>query len=206
MYLTRLVYNLARQTMPCRPLVLSGPSGGGKSTILTRAMKEYPESFAFSVSHTTRQPRTGEIHGIHYYFTERAEMEQMINSGEFLEHAQFGGNIYGTSKTSVANVENTGKICVLDIELQGVKNIKNSHLNARYILIRAPSLKSSRWARGTETPETLAKRLKHAEEDLREVEKDPTLFDVVIINDDLERAYKQFIDAIKDDLNQTICQ
>uniref|UniRef100_A0A8R1EAW7 Guanylate kinase-like domain-containing protein n=1 Tax=Caenorhabditis japonica TaxID=281687 RepID=A0A8R1EAW7_CAEJA len=83
--------------MPCRPIVLSGPSGGGKSTILNRAMKEFPNSFAFSVSHTTRKPRTGEEHGKHYYFTEKERMQEMIRNGEFLEYATFSGNTYGTS-------------------------------------------------------------------------------------------------------------
>ncbi|ULU11673.1 hypothetical protein L3Y34_015231 [Caenorhabditis briggsae] len=192
--------------MPCRPIVLSGPSGGGKSTILTKAMKEYPNSFAFSVSHTTRQPRAGEEHGKHYYFTEKEKMQAMIKNGEFLEHATFSGNTYGTSKKTVEEIEKSGKICVLDIELQGVRNIKNSHLDARYILIRAPSIKlleERLRARGTETEESLKKRLQHAEEDLVEIEKNPTLFDKVIVNDDLERAYKEFVDLLREDLEKT---
>ncbi|EGT56897.1 hypothetical protein CAEBREN_13057 [Caenorhabditis brenneri] len=192
--------------MPCRPIVLSGPSGGGKSTILTRAMKEHPNSFAFSVSHTTRGPRPGEINGKHYYFTDKEKMQEMIKNGEFLEYATFSGNTYGTSKRTVEEIENSGKICVLDIELQGVRNIKNSHLDARYILIRAPTIQSLEErlrARGTETEETLRKRLQHAQEDLDEINKTPDLFDKVIINDDLERAYKEFVDLIREDLEKT---
>ncbi|CAI4221224.1 unnamed protein product [Auanema sp. JU1783] len=190
----------------CRPIVLSGPSGGGKSTILTRAMKEYPNSFAFSVSHTTRNPRDGEKDGTHYHFTTRDNIEKMISNGDFLEHATFGGNTYGTSKRAVADIEKTGKICVLDIELQGVKAIKNSHLNALYILIRAPTIKALEErlrARNTETEESLAKRLKHAQEDLDAVANDPALFHRVIINDDLDLAYNQFIEAIKEELAKT---
>uniref|UniRef100_A0A1I7TKD7 guanylate kinase n=1 Tax=Caenorhabditis tropicalis TaxID=1561998 RepID=A0A1I7TKD7_9PELO len=192
--------------MPCRPIVLSGPSGGGKSTIITRAMKEYPTSFVFSVSHTTRSPRAGEVHGKHYYFTDKEKMQEMIKNGEFLEFATFSGNTYGTSKKTVEDIENSGKICVLDIELQGVRNIKTSHLDARYILIRAPSIESLEQrlrARGTETEETLKKRLQHAQEDLVEIERNPTLFDKVIVNDDLERAYKEFVDLIREDLEKT---
>ncbi|UMM12622.1 hypothetical protein L5515_001306 [Caenorhabditis briggsae] len=206
MNLTSLIFASLVRRMPCRPIVLSGPSGGGKSTILTRAMKEYPNSFAFSVSHTTRQPRAGEEHGKHYYFTEKEKMQAMMKNGEFLEHATFSGNTYGTSKKTVEEIEKSGKICVLDIELQGVRNIKNSHLDARYILIRAPSIKlleERLRARGTETEESLKKRLQHAEEDLVEIEKNPTLFDKVIVNDDLERAYKEFVDLLREDLEKT---
>ncbi|PAV78817.1 hypothetical protein WR25_00508 [Diploscapter pachys] len=193
--------------MVCRPIVLSGPSGGGKSTILSKAMQEYPNSFAFSVSHTTRQPRPGEQHGVHYYYTERAKMEEMIKNGEFLENAKFGDNLYGTSKKAVEDIEKTGKICVLDVELQGVKNIKNSHLDARYILIRAPTLQILEQrlrARGTEKEEAIAMRLKHAKEDREEIDKTPHLFDVIIVNDDLDRAYKEFIDTIQEDLEKTL--
>ncbi|KAK6054893.1 putative guanylate kinase [Cooperia oncophora] len=143
--------------MPCRPIVLSGPSGGGKSTILSRAMKEYPNSFAFSVSHTTRKPREGEEHGVHYWFTDHEEMQRMIANGEFLEHATF---------------------------------------RRKYIWHEEARLR----ARGTEKEEDIAKRLKHAREDLAAVEQDPDLFDHIIINDDLERAYKEFIHIIEEDL------
>lgn len=189
--------------MHTRPIVLSGPSGGGKSTILTKAMKEYPDSFAFSVSHTTRKPREGELDGVHYYFTERSVMEKMIDNGEFLESAEFGGNFYGTSKKAVEDVEKAGKICVLDIELQGVRNIKSSHLKAKYILIKAPSIKALEErlrARGSETEDTLQKRLKHAQEDLDAVEQNPTLFDHIIVNDNIDSAYKQFINSISEEL------
>ncbi|CAL2029454.1 unnamed protein product [Caenorhabditis brenneri] len=206
MKLTSVILASFVRKMPCRPIVLSGPSGGGKSTILTRAMKEHPNSFAFSVSHTTRGPRPGEINGKHYYFTDKEKMQEMIKNGEFLEYATFSGNTYGTSKRTVEEIENSGKICVLDIELQGVRNIKNSHLDARYILIRAPTIQSLEErlrARGTETEETLRKRLQHAQEDLDEINKTPDLFDKVIINDDLERAYKEFVDLIREDLEKT---
>ncbi|CAI2304245.1 unnamed protein product [Caenorhabditis sp. 36 PRJEB53466] len=198
MKLTSAIFAAFVRKMPCRPIVLSGPSGGGKSTILTRAMKEYPSSFAFSVSR--------EVHGKHYYFTEKEKMQEMIKNGEFLEFATFSGNTYGTSKKTVEEIENSGRICVLDIELQGVRNIKNSHLDARYILIRAPSIKlleERLRARGSETEESLQKRLKHAEEDLVAIANNPTLFDQVIVNDDLERAYKEFIDLLREDLEKT---
>ncbi|GMT26756.1 hypothetical protein PFISCL1PPCAC_18053, partial [Pristionchus fissidentatus] len=186
-----------------RPVVLSGPSGGGKSTILTRAMKEFEGAFAFSVSHTTRNPREGEQNGVHYWFSSKPEVERMIENGEFLEHATFGGNTYGTSKKSVNDVLSSGRICVLDVELQGVRNLKAALSDAKYIFIRAPSvdeLEKRLRARGTETEETLQKRLKHAREDMEEIAKDKSLFDYEIVNDDLDSAYKQFINALSEDL------
>uniref|UniRef100_A0A9J2P259 guanylate kinase n=2 Tax=Ascaris TaxID=6251 RepID=A0A9J2P259_ASCLU len=186
-----------------RPLVLSGPSGGGKSTIITRAMHDYPNTFALSVSHTTRAPRPGEENGVHYWFSDKESVEKMIAKGDFLEHATFGGNIYGTSKKAVENVQKTGRICILDVELQGVRSIKQCDLNAKYILIKAPNLEvleERLRARKTETEESLKKRLKHAKEDLDAVAADPNLFDFIIVNDDLERAYKEFITAIEPEL------
>ncbi|KAF7635044.1 Guanylate kinase-like domain-containing protein [Meloidogyne graminicola] len=83
-------------TMMIKPIIISGPSGGGKSTMLAKAMKEYPDAFAFSISHTTRKSRDGELDGQHYYFIEKSEFERMVKEGQFFEYAQFGGNFYGT--------------------------------------------------------------------------------------------------------------
>ncbi|TKR88070.1 hypothetical protein L596_012366 [Steinernema carpocapsae] len=172
-------------------LVLSGPSGSGKSTLLSKVMAEFP-SFAFGISHTTRAPRAGEVHGRHYWFSERQAMERQIAAGEFLEHASFGGNLYGTSFKSVEEIQKTGRICVLDLELQGVRNVKKAALGAKFVLIKAPSIEALEErlrGRKTESEDSLKKRLKHAKEDLDAIEDDPTLFDQVIVNDNLEYAY-----------------
>lgn len=190
--------------MMIKPIIISGPSGGGKSTILAKAMKEYPDAFAFSVSHTTRKPRDGELDGQHYYFIEKSEFERMIKDGEFLEHAQFGGNFYGTSKKAVQDICNSGKICVLDVELQGVRNFKKAQFEAKYIFVRPPSmevLENRLRQRGTETDDSLEKRLKHAKEDLLAVENESTLFDVVVINEQLDKAYSDFLNAIRSELD-----
>ncbi|CEF67395.1 Guanylate kinase-like domain and Guanylate kinase/L-type calcium channel beta subunit domain and Guanylate kinase family and P-loop containing nucleoside triphosphate hydrolase domain-containing protein [Strongyloides ratti] len=187
------------------PIVISGPSGGGKSTILTRAMKEYPDMFGFSVSNTTRQPREGEQNGVHYWFTSKYEMEEMIKNNEFIEYATFGSNIYGTSKKAVETVIKTGKICILDLELQGVRSIKNANFKAKFILIKAPTieeLEKRLRARNTETEESLQLRLKHAKEDMEVVDNEPHLFDHIIVNDDFENAYNKFMECIKDEIKQ----
>lgn len=188
-----------------RPIVMSGPSGGGKSTIITKAMHNYPGTFALSVSHTTRAPRPGEINGVHYWFSDKETIVKMIENGEFLEYANFGGNIYGTTKKAVEDVQKTGKICILDVELHGVRSMKRCSLDAKYVLIKAPSLKvleERLRSRKTETEDSLQKRLKHAQEDLDAVSMDPTLFDYIIVNEDLEQAYKEFLDIIGPELKE----
>ncbi|VDN59000.1 unnamed protein product [Dracunculus medinensis] len=189
-----------------RPIILSGPSGGGKSTILKKAMENYPDRFAFSsVLDTTRAPRIGEQNGIHYWFIDKASFEKMIANEEFIEYAVFSGNFYGTSKKAIEAVQKTGRICVLDVELNGVKNIRKFGLNAKYILIRAPDLQiieDRLRQRKTETEETLQKRLNQAKEDLDAVCAQPDLFDFIIVNDDLQRAYEEFVDIIKEELEQ----
>ncbi|VDK38624.1 unnamed protein product [Gongylonema pulchrum] len=187
-----------------RPIVMSGPSGGGKSTVITKAMEAFPNAFAFSVSHTTRSPRPGEVNGTHYWFVSKEKFEEMIKNGEFLEYATFGGNMYGTSKKAVEDVLTTGRICILDVELQGVRSIHKCGLDAKYILVRAPSLdvlEQRLRSRNTESEDSLKKRLKHAKEDLDAADAEPSLFDFMIVNDDLERAYGEFLSAIHDELS-----
>lgn len=101
-----------------QPIVISGPSGAGKSTLLKRLLEKYPDRFGFSVSHTTRAPRVGEQHGREYHFTERDEFIQLVEDGSFVEHAQFGSNLYGTSVKAVKDVAEQGRVCILDIEME----------------------------------------------------------------------------------------
>jgi len=188
----------------CKPIVVSGPSGGGKSTLLNRLFKDYPGCFAFSVSHTTRKPRPGEEHGKDYYFVAKDEMLKDIEAGKFLEHAAFGGNLYGTSKQAVKDIQTTGRICILDVELQGVRSIRKTDLKPRYIFVKPPSievLEGRLRKRGTESEESLTKRLNHARTDMKAAEDEPGLFDYVVINDDLEKAYQDFIKILQQDLN-----
>lgn len=101
-----------------RPIVVSGPSGSGKSTLWKRLQKEYPDRFALSVSHTTRQPREGEENGREYWFTDKESFKKLIDEDGFIEHAQFGSNLYGTSVQAVKDVAEKGRTCVLDIEME----------------------------------------------------------------------------------------
>lgn len=101
-----------------RPVVISGPSGTGKSTLIKRLFAESPNRFLLSVSHTTRAPRAGEQDGREYYFTNKESFLQLVEEGGFIEHAQFSGNYYGTSVKAVKDVAEKGKICILDIEME----------------------------------------------------------------------------------------
>lgn len=101
-----------------RPIVISGPSGAGKSTILKRLFDEFPDNFGFSVSHTTRGPRAGEEDGRHYHFVTKDEFLNLIENKGFIEHAQFGGNHYGTSIKAVEDIAAKGRTCILDIEME----------------------------------------------------------------------------------------
>ncbi|XP_076368419.1 guanylate kinase-like isoform X4 [Tachypleus tridentatus] len=176
-----------------QPLVICGPSGCGKSTLLKILMKEYKNYFGFTVSHTTRKPRPGEVDGKDYHFVTRHEMQQAIEKGEFIEYVEYSKNLYGTSKNAIKAVQEKGLVCVLDIEVEGVKKIKKTDLNPRYIFIKPPSidaLKERLQKRGTETDEIINERICRAKKEL-EYGEIPGNFDTSILNDCLEDAYKE---------------
>jgi guanylate kinase len=187
-----------------RPIVFCGPSGAGKSTLLKKLMAEFPKAFAFSVSHTTRNPRAGEVDGKDYNFTTKEEMVRKIEAGDFLEHAQFSGNYYGTSKEAVSDVLNSGRICALDVDIQGVINLKKTNLNPIFIFVKPPSiheLERRLVERKTETEESLKKRLDTAKVELEYEEANKNCFDHVITNEDLDKAYIELKEILKNQLN-----
>lgn len=179
-----------------RPLVICGPSGSGKSTLLKKLRTELPDTFALCVSHTTRKPRPGECDGVDYHYVTVEQMQAAIARGDFLETATFSGNMYGTrcvltlsisisliifepnqriiyaltfSKQSVRNVQALGKVCVLDIEIEGVKQIAATDLNPLKVFILPPSiveLENRLRGRNTETEESLQKRLNTAKSEI----------------------------------------
>lgn len=182
-----------------RPVVISGPSGTGKSTLLKKLLKEFPDKFGFSVSNTTRKPREGETNGVDYHFTTVDDFKAMIEDNKFIEWAQFSGNYYGTSIKAVDDVSASGKICILDIDMQGVKSVKQSHLDARYLFVSPPLLEELRQrlnGRGTETNESLEKRLAAADAEMAYAESGA--HDKIIVNDDLDKAYDEFKTFILD--------
>ncbi|CAL8309586.1 unnamed protein product [Lota lota] len=187
-----------------RPVVLSGPSGAGKSTLMKRLLKDYEGVFGFSVSHTTRNPRPGEEEGKDYHYTTREAMQEGIDNGDFIENAEFSGNMYGTSKSAIEDVQAKNLICILDVDIQGVRNIKETDLDPIYISIQPPSmeiLEKRLRDRQTESEESLQKRLDAARQDM-ELSKEPGVFDVVIINDDLDKAYGELTAILSDEIKK----
>jgi len=179
-------------------LVITGPSGVGKGTILHKFLNEMggSQQFGFSCSHTTRSPRPGEINGVHYHFTTVEQMEQEIANHLFLEWANVHGNLYGTSFSSIRDVQERNKICLLDIDVQGVQKIKREYPNfsAHYVFIAPPSkeiLKERLAQRGTETDESLNRRTQNAIAEL-DYGLTPGHFDRIVINDDIDAACKEF--------------
>jgi guanylate kinase len=180
------------------PIVFAGPSGVGKGTLVKKLMDKFPKSFGFSVSHTTRAPRPGEEDGVHYNFVEKASMEEEISKGMFIEYAHVHTNIYGTSIAAVDKVKSQGKICILDIDIQGVQSVKKSSLEAKYLFINPPSteaLEERLRGRGTETEEKIQVRLKNALGEL-DFGKGEGNFDASVTNDDLEKCFNDIVTII----------
>ncbi|XXG97346.1 hypothetical protein Hte_003643 [Hypoxylon texense] len=181
-----------------RPVVISGPSGVGKGTLFKKLFDAHRDCFALSVSHTTRKPRAGEAHGVDYYYVSHDDFEALAQAGGFVEHAKFGSNRYGTSKQTIADQAAKGRVVVLDIEMEGVKQIKKSGIEARYVFIKPPSfeeLERRLRGRGTEDEGSIIKRLEQARVEL-DFANTPGVHDIIIVNDDVEKAYKELEEFI----------
>ncbi|HZF91292.1 guanylate kinase [Streptomyces sp.] len=161
-----------------RLTVLSGPSGVGKSTVVAHMRKEHPEVW-LSVSATTRKPRPGEQHGVHYFFVTDEEMDKLIANGELLEWAEFAGNRYGTPRAAVLERLEAGEPVLLEIDLQGARQVRESMPEAQLVFLAPPSweeLVRRLTGRGTEPPEVIERRLEAAKIELAaEPEFDETL-------------------------------
>ena len=180
---------------PSRPLmiVVSAPSGAGKSTILRDVLARTGANF--SVSATTRQPREGEIEGKDYCFVSRERFEEMIERGELLEWAEVFGNLYGTPAAPVRDAVARGGKIILDIDVQGASQVYEKMPEATFVLIEPPSLEELQHRlrqRNSETQDSLQRRLGKARREI-ETARDSGVYNHVVVNDDLARAIEEVV-------------
>ncbi|NLK76196.1 MAG: guanylate kinase [Clostridiales bacterium] len=170
--------------------VVSGFSGAGKGTIMKELMKNYSDTYALSISATTRAPRPGEVNGREYFFVSTEEFENMIAQDALIEHAQYVNNYYGTPKDYVFEQLENGKDVILEIEIQGALKVKEKYPDTVLMFVSPPNaaeLKSRLEGRGTEDAATIASRLSRAWQEAQGVEK----YDYFVINDVLEDCVKK---------------
>ncbi|KID96680.1 guanylate kinase, partial [Metarhizium majus ARSEF 297] len=189
---------MAVSTSDPQPIVISGPSGVGKSTLCQMLQEAHPNVFATTVSHTTRERRPGEVEGQSYFYVSRDKFESLIRQHTFVEHTEFNGNLYGTSKQTVIDQTAKGSTVILDIEMEGVKQLKqellkpNPPIRPRFVFIQPPSfevLEERLRGRGTETESSVQKRLNQAKAELEYAQTGA--HDIIITNRDLTEAFKE---------------
>jgi guanylate kinase len=167
-------------------IVITGPSGVGKGTLLAQLRQQHPELF-FSISATTRAPRPGEVEGQSYYFVSHEQFQNMIAAGELLEWAEFAGNCYGTPRQAVTAQIAKGKVVILEIELQGARQVRQTYPQALQVFILPPSfaeLEQRLRQRAQDSDAAIARRLATAQAEIAAADE----FDVQIVNDDLDTA------------------
>jgi guanylate kinase len=179
-----------------RLIVVSGPSGVGKSTVLRALRSEL--DYGFSVSATTRDPRPSEIDGIHYHFVSRDRFHQMIDDNALVEWAEYGGHLYGTPVESVRRAREASEVVILDIELEGAKQVRSAFPDADLIWIAPPSfdeLERRLRQRGDTDEDAIAARLDRARRDMAVA---PSLFDHVVVNGDIDDAVRALLDIVSE--------
>ena len=173
-------------SLSCKLIVLTGPSGVGKGTLVKELLARHKELW-LSVSATTRTPRKGEINGQHYFFLDRKKFDELIKNSGFLEWAEFAGNLYGTPIKEVREKLDIGRPVLLEIELEGARQVRKTFPDALQIFLAPPSfveLEKRIRGRDSDTDEAIKSRLIRAKEELKAVDE----FDAVVINDDLDLA------------------
>lgn len=181
--------------------VISGPSGAGKGTLLSKVIERIPDAWV-SVSATTRQPRPGEEDGIHYYFLDTNHFLDLVNKGGFLEWAKVHDNYYGTLKNTVLEHMDAGEQVILEIDVQGALQVRDAIPQAHLVFIEPPSLDELERrlrGRGTESEDVISSRMKTAEVELAHKME----YDIQVVNDDLDRAVNELAAVINSFANTT---
>ncbi|KFY87570.1 hypothetical protein V498_07114 [Pseudogymnoascus sp. VKM F-4517 (FW-2822)] len=176
-----------------RPVVISGPGGVGKGTLISMLIDKHPKLFGRKASHTTRAPRVGEVDGTHYNFITTETYAMMRDGDQFLEFNNFNGNDYGTSKKIVEAIVASGKVPVMEMDFHGIQQLKNQSYPARFIFLNAPSLEELERrlrARGTDDEDKIKQRLETAGEEIKHAEIDG-FHDKIFVNDNLTEAFEE---------------
>ena len=176
--------------------IIMGPAGSGKGTIVKRLLQD-EENIFLSVSATTRNPRPGEIDGVSYYFTKKEDFERMITEDAFYEHACYAGNYYGTPKAPVLERLERGEHVLLEIEMQGAKQVKEEYPEAVVLFIMPPSVEELRRrlvGRGTETPEVVEERMQIAVGEMEFARSCDWV--TIVINDEVDRAANEIAEIL----------
>jgi len=179
-------------------VVVSGFSGAGKGTIMKRLLEDYSDSYALSISATTRSPRPGERHGREYFFVSKEEFEEMIEEDALIEYARYVNNYYGTPKDYVFRELEAGRDVILEIEIQGALKVKEAYPDTLLLFVSPPSageLKDRLMNRGTEDIAAIESRLNRAWQEAQGVEN----YDYFVINDDLEECVQEINNIIKNE-------
>lgn len=177
------------------PFVVAAPSGTGKTTVCRACLERDPQ-LEFSISHTTRRPRPGEVDGVDYHFVTPHEFRRIVEEGGFVEHAEYGGQNYGTSREALREpTEDRGHDVLLEIEVQGAAQVRERRPDARFIFLLPPSMKVLEQrlrGRGTDTDDAIDRRLGVADRELEAIR----FFDYAVVNDDLEQAIESVLAII----------
>eukprot|EP00744_Colponema_vietnamica_P005826 GILI01008491.1.p1 GENE.GILI01008491.1~~GILI01008491.1.p1 ORF type:complete len:277 (-),score=64.13 GILI01008491.1:245-1033(-) len=193
--------NTSSTKRPLDAVVFSGPSGVGKGTLINKIRDMHPASFAFSVSHTTRDIRENETDGVQYHFITKEEIQKKIDNGDFLEACNVHGNIYGTSKKALQDVRDSGKVAIIEMDVQGAQKLKTKQgdLHFYYIFISADEVELEKRLvkRGTDNAERIKTRMETARQENKFVAENPNFYDKVVENDNVQRTADEILALLR---------